>query len=444
MTDKMLAIVGGGPKAAAICAKVACLRALYQAPITTVVFEKEELGAHWRGDAGYTDGVQLLCTPAERDLGFPYGGVFGTAVASRMFADHSWAAHLVQAGDYGRWVSDGRRRPSHGLFADYVAGTIRQTAGDIHREDVTSLRREDGAWTVGFVNDDGQRDGFSGFDGVVITGSGPPLAVMGDGANSRRVYDGASFWTFREEIRDIARRAEADEADEDLVIIGAGGTAAAIAGWLVKAGVRKTIRIIGSQPTLYARADSAFENRMFENIEVWRTLSFAKRREFCDRLTRGAVWQAVIEDLTRADNVLYTPGTATGVQLEDAGDSNGALVVTYDISKDPTPPSKTAIPGPPVSAFVVIDARGFDGWWFRDWLVPSLRDRIGANPAGMEEGMAEDLSLPLGRGAPNLHAPGHSRIVHPGYSSLMSLGDMADAILRPYVKAHLDAQTRTR
>lgn len=175
---------------------------------------------------------------------------------------------------------------------------------------------------------------------------------------------------------------------------------------------------------------------MFENIEVWNTLSAHKRREFCDRLTRGAVWQTVIDDLARADNVHYTPGTASRIEFDDPNDPEGPLKVTYTISS-------TGLAGAPISGAAVIDARGFDGWWFRSWLVKSQRDQIEANFDQMEEGMSSDLTLPV-RGAPNLHVPGRSRIVHPGYSSLMALGGMADAILRPYVEPYLNIRAPLR
>lgn len=97
MTPIRLAIVGGGPKAAALCAKIACLRDLFRVPIEATVFERSTPGAHWSGgESGYTDGVQCLCTPAERDLGFPYSDAFGEPgkIAERMLAEYSWAAYL--------------------------------------------------------------------------------------------------------------------------------------------------------------------------------------------------------------------------------------------------------------------------------------------------------------------------------------------------------------
>lgn len=433
MTPIRLAIVGGGPKAAALCAKIACLRDLFRVPIEATVFERSTPGAHWSGGAsGYTDGVQCLCTPAERDLGFPYSDAFGEPgkIAERMLAEYSWAAYLIRNDEYARWVGAGRHRPSHEAFAAYIADAIARSGAVVEIGEVFKLRRQDGAWTV-FYDRDGNEEDLSEFDGVVITGSGPPRPAMGQDLGNRWVFNGQTFWTNRHGIRDHLARIDDDASDEDVVIIGAGGTAAAIAGWLVRAGVTKPIRIIGSQPTLYGRIDSAFENRMFENLEVWETLSPEKRKEFSDRLTRGAVWQTVIDDLGRAENVVYTPGEAKGVKLYDLAEPEGSLMVEYNAFA----PGASA---PPIFASVVIDARGFDGWWFREWLIPSLRDRIAKDSETLEKEMSEDLSLPLGGTAPNFHVPGKSWFKHPGHASLMTLGDMADAILLPYVLPHLN------
>ncbi len=68
---KKIAVVGGGPKAAAICAKAWCLNQDSR-QLRIQVFEKSGFGAAWNGRHGYTDGDQKLCTPAERDVGFPY------------------------------------------------------------------------------------------------------------------------------------------------------------------------------------------------------------------------------------------------------------------------------------------------------------------------------------------------------------------------------------
>ncbi|MES2351243.1 MAG: hypothetical protein V4641_27025 [Pseudomonadota bacterium] len=79
-----IAVVGGGAKAAALAAKAFALRKANVANIHITVFEKTEIGAHWTGKNGYTDGEQRLCTPAERDLGYPYFSNYHTGFAARV------------------------------------------------------------------------------------------------------------------------------------------------------------------------------------------------------------------------------------------------------------------------------------------------------------------------------------------------------------------------
>lgn len=65
--EKNLAVIGAGPKAAALAARVAAiirwrkanpaLAAAVRPPPTLHVFESSSrIAAHWYGDAGYTDG----------------------------------------------------------------------------------------------------------------------------------------------------------------------------------------------------------------------------------------------------------------------------------------------------------------------------------------------------------------------------------------------------
>ncbi len=221
MTPIRLAIVGGGPKAAALCAKIACLRDLFRVPIEATVFERSTPGAHWSGgESGYTDGVQCLCTPAERDLGFPYSDAFGEPgkIAERMLAEYSWAAYLIRNDEYARWVGAGRHRPSHEAFAAYIADAIARSGAVVEIGEVFKLRRQDGAWTV-FYDRDGNEEDLSEFDGVVITGSGPPRPAMGQDLGNRWVFNGQTFWTNRHGIRDHLARID-DEAVRFSAFIG--------------------------------------------------------------------------------------------------------------------------------------------------------------------------------------------------------------------------------
>lgn len=79
---KKLAVIGAGAKAAAIAAKADCLNRSGLADLQITLFDKGSAADNWSGLAGFTNGSQLLCTPVERDIGFPYDGVFGVRSTS--------------------------------------------------------------------------------------------------------------------------------------------------------------------------------------------------------------------------------------------------------------------------------------------------------------------------------------------------------------------------
>jgi hypothetical protein len=92
-----LAIIGTGLKGAAIAAKAAALHAAghRRPPPHIDLYDPNPVGAAWRGSIGYTDGVQPLCTLAERDLGFPYDTAsYGPGVAQAMVCDFSWQSFV--------------------------------------------------------------------------------------------------------------------------------------------------------------------------------------------------------------------------------------------------------------------------------------------------------------------------------------------------------------
>ncbi len=425
MPEQRLAIIGGGPKAAAIAAKAACLRELADLPLEVVIFERHEIGAAWLGNHGYTDGQQRLCTPAERDIGFPYDSQLAEGLGSELQVRFSWMAYAIAKGSYGDWVDRGRPKPTHREFADYIAWCIEDAALVLFGE-VTALKHRFGRWSVTYSDlATGAPMRESGFDGVVVTGPGPQSTRLPQVAD-HRIFDGVGFWL--PGIVTAAAQHAAESPDDPVVIVGSGGTAAATAAALVRAQVQNEIIVLGNQAALYARADSYFENRAFRDPKFWSALSAGDRRIFSDRLTRGAVWSNVVDLLAQVDTIDYLQGEAIRVRHDPVGDPAGALMVDYRTSADPD-----GVIAQPAS--VVIDATGFDPWWFRSLLSKTLADQTLREPA-MRSTMASDLSLPL-TGAPRLHVPMVGQAVGPAYSSLMALGSLSDVILRPYVEAAL-------
>jgi mycobactin lysine-N-oxygenase len=153
-------------------------------------------------------------------------------------------------------------------------------------------------------------------------------------------------------------------------------------------------------------------------------LSVRDRQQFTDRLTRSAVWQNVLEELSHATNLMVLSGEVRTIRNEPPGDPDGELFIEYTTSASPNVVRS-------MPAALVVDATGFDPWWFAALLPPDLSARVQSDREGMMSRMDPALALPLT--GPPLHAPPVSQVVGPGFSSLMALGAMSDAILFPYV-----------
>lgn len=428
MTSEV-AIIGAGPKAAAIAAKAHVLNAVRGSQIRITIFERYEIGANWLGDHGYTDGEARLCTPAERDLGFPYdAGLHDSAVATRMYSDFSWGAYLVAAPKTGGreglsgWVNRGRLPPSHAEYAGYLRWAIERSGAKLEIGEVIGIERGPGGWIVRRRNGKTRRSSGGPFQGVVITGPGPAQSTVAR-ANSNRIVDGVAFWSNPTGFLKLGAN-----NDDPIIIIGAGGTAAAVAARLLRDGAKNELLIIGDQAALFTRSETFFESRIFSDEEVWERLDIKIRSDFTRRLNRGVVWSTVSEQLAKSGKLTFEPGRAEEILV--AGPKGEDLAVAF----------RNRTGRHTVPASLVVDASGFDGWWFASLLPDDLRSEI-ENPdsrlqkdgrEALIENMGSDLSLFDDR-AGAIHAPVLSQAVGPGFSTLMVLGAMSDRVLSRYI-----------
>jgi mycobactin lysine-N-oxygenase len=345
-----------------------------------------------------------------------------------MLSDFSWAAYQVARNEpsYPDWVSRGRKPPTHRDFADYLRYAVDKSESAVFLGRVTGLRVEDTLWTVYQIDRETKGTATAaGFHGVVVTGPGP-AARRYPKVSDPRVFCGQTFWAKHLAVRRLLKQVK-----DQIVIIGGGGTAAAIAAWFVRTGLAgRRIVLLHNQATLFTRTASFFENRIFDDEAAWLSLNEDDRRSFTLRLNRGVVWETVTEVLADAAQLSLVPGRATAIRhgVHRLGARRPDLVVDYS----------NHLGGGELTADIVVDAAGFDAWWFRRLLPLALRAQLkDANDTEeLEKTMGADLSFAL-PDWPKLHAPMLSQIVGPGFMSLMVLGAMADRILNPYVKAAL-------
>ncbi|WP_260926748.1 SidA/IucD/PvdA family monooxygenase [Novosphingobium sp. 9] len=422
---KKLAIVGGGPKAAALVARAAVLRNLDVENVPELfVFEKKAVGSAWRGEAGYSSGHLTLCSPAEKDVGFPYAE-FGAkdgkrSIASALHARFSWSAYLVATGYFSEWVDRGRDHPTHELWADYLEWVFEKAdQGVVEGEVIRITPQKAGGWLITYRDD--EEEVTVEADGVVLTGTGKARAISGLTSKipAERLLDAETFWSHRDKVREWG----------EIAVTGAGGAAGAIVAWLSNALAEKpqaTVRSISPMGTLFLRGDGYAERRWFTDPDAWTDLSLADRRKLLERTEAGVISSRNKSIIDSASNVDYVLGKATDASWDD---DELAIDITYDgkLQKQ-------------VRADCVINAIGFDAWSLLDLVdAVAVKDILG--PRGkdtrdrLESEMLADLSFPASAGlGAGLHAPSLAALARgPGMATLGSLGLLASAILKSYL-----------
>jgi len=444
MDPATLAVIGAGPKAAAVAVRVAALHVWHaghrvaasslRPPPRLHIFERSaRAGAHWYGDAGYTDGAQEVCTPPEQDL------VDGASELGAVLdlAPYTWAAFVA-----ARSITN--RIPTHRQLADYVAWAIELAATRsgsavaLHTgAEVTRVRRDGARWRIATRAPDGaNREVATRFDGVVVTSPGPASRRFHvDAAIANRVGDARSYWS---EHRAGVRKAIA--AGGRIAVVGAGGAAAAICVDALRAVSAANepggIVIVAPQPTLFTRGDSLYENQILMDPDAWSELPREARRQVAEHLISGVVFRRVLDQLEALEHApAFMPARAVAAIPHAGG------IALWCLSLD----DRTTL----LEVDRIVDASGFDPLWFVELLdepartiarrlgVPVLADRLDRHlRLIVDAGMYDDPTVreTLIGAEPGLHVPflaGGSR--PPGRASLLQLGTVAEEILAPYL-----------
>ena len=438
MAERRIVVVGGGPKAAAIAAKAEVLNRLSRTRLQVTIIEQSEIGANWTGSHGYTDGEARLCTPAERDLGFPYDvGIAGQEVAAAMHSGYSWGAFQIERGrsdaqsGFKNWVNRGRLPPTHAEFAAYIRWAVERSGAKVEIARVERIEGDGDGWLVHRVPTPADAQRLERFDGVVFTGPGPPLRGIEVQVSNDRIADGRSFWDDPDGFL-----AQAKGSEDPLIILGAGGTAAAIAARATRAREVGLVLVIGDPAALFTRVEAFFENQIFTDAAVWKKLDKRTRRKFTARLNRGVVWAAISDELARSPKVRFEPARGKKVSVRQPLPGKEEIAVEYERGGETFG----------ATGSLAVDASGFDAWWFAPMLPDDLRDRItGATPEEekekrrkIQDEMTANLALFPDGPAP-IHAPMLSQAVGPGLMSLMALGAMSDLVLNRYTGQLIDS-----
>ena len=404
-----LAVVGAGPKGIAIAAKARVLAAAGLDAPRVVLIDPGPVAGNWTGHQGYTSGLLPLGTPPEKDIGFPYPASWGAASATvtGAMAGFGWPQHLAARGAYADWVDRGRLRPTHRQWSSYLRDVAARARAEVISARVEGLEAVGDRWRLGL-------SGGSGLwaDGVVFTGTGPPIRVPGQPLTHPRVTDGRGYW--QHEPRPGPHLAQS------ICVIGSGETAASVViDLLRRAHKRSTLDVVTSRGVLYSRGESYDENRFYSDPGDWPALAEVHRREFLERTDRG-VFSAQAEAVLNASRGFRTlAGRAVAI---DASEHQIVLTTEYGPERE-----KVAYD------FVVV-AIGFESRWFESLLGPEARARLTAARDGDLLDKRIDVDLSVAGLTPALHLPMLAGLAQgPGFPNLSCLGLLSDRVLGRYV-----------
>jgi mycobactin lysine-N-oxygenase len=407
-----LAVIGAGPKGIAIAAKARALAAAGLEVPKVVLVDRGAVAGNWSGQQGFTNGLLPLGTPPEKDVGYPYPDSWGAASTSvtRGMAEFSWQRHLIAHGRYADWVDRGRMRPTHREWSAYLGEVAERAEAEIVRGELVGLDVEGDGWRLAL-----ERGESISADGVVFTGSGPPIGVAGQPRDHPRVLDGHSYW--------LHERALKKEIAKSVCVIGSGETAASIViSLLKKSHSRSTVDVLTSRGVLYSRGESYDENRFYSDPGDWPRLAESHRREFLERTDRGVFSVQAEAILNHSRGFRTLAGRAAAIE---AGDRQVVVTIEYDDQRER------------VAYDLVVVAIGFDARWFESLLGSEARRRLD-DAAGAELERRIDVDLAVADLSPPLHLPVLAGLAQgPGFPNLSCLGLLSDRILRRYVPLEL-------
>jgi mycobactin lysine-N-oxygenase len=407
--SKRLAIVGCGPRAAAIAVRARVLRDLgWQAP-DVVAIEALSPAANWDGSNGYTDGRLLLGTTPLEDVGFPYSSNLGPDVDRLMLA-YSYMAYRVACGDYAEWVDRGLVAPTHAMLAAYFKWVVEKSELPVIAATVTRVRADDARWAIEYAGERGAGELVA--DGIVMTGPGAPMQFPRVGLtpeDESRVLNGQTFWLSASKFNGMS--------NVRIAVVGGGETSATVTSYL--AGVLHAschIDIVTRHPVVFIRNEHWTEVMYFSTAIGWPSLSDREKIEVIRHADRGTFSVAAKQALDRAYNVGVQIGSLSRIEAS-AGELQLVLSGHAGERKVPYDYVVEATGFDPMSVLAPFDDPSLFG------AAPSLRDRID-----------HDLSV---RGSdPKLHLPGLASMAQgPGFPNLSCLGLMAERILTPYLTA---------
>ncbi|MFN3002057.1 NADPH-dependent L-lysine N(6)-monooxygenase MbtG [Mycolicibacterium wolinskyi] len=418
-TTGTLAVIGAGPKAIAVAAKAAELRAMGVPAPDVVVVERAGVAANWQAVGGWTDGQHRLGTSPEKDVGFPYRSSLvqrRNAELDERMMRHSWQSYLIDIGQFAEWIDRGRPAPTHRRWSQYLNWVADDIGMNVVSGEVTEIGVDEDqqSWVL--------RTHESTVTARAVMVTGPGQAEKAILPGNPRVLSIAQFW----------HRAAAQEliSAERVAVIGGGETAATMLNELFRHRV-STITVISPQVTLFTRGEGFFENALYSDPTHWAGLTLAERRDAMNRTDRGVFSARVQEALLADDRIRHLRGR---VAHAVARDERIRLTLQTDRPAGAGVRSSSERLETVHGFDLVIDGSGADALWFVPLLAQDALDMLelglGSQLTGdsLQESIGYDLAVT--GVTPKLFLPGLAGLNQgPGFPNLSCLGLLSDRVL---------------
>lgn len=416
-----LAIVGAGPKALAIAAKASVLKKLGFKIPEIHLFEKNEVGAHWDGNFGYTSGNLPLGTPPEKDVGFSYHSQIGTDSLNEKINKHmhefSWQSFLVSNHLYSDWIDRAKPAPTHKDWSRYLKWVFKKVERDIsfYKANVNEVDIVGETWNIMYGDHGAQLNA----DGLVLTGPGE--TIIAESMLSERVFSAESFWKERHRFRALTT--------EKVLVVGSGETAAAIVACLSSSLESLNLNVMTSKGYVYTRGESYLENRVYSNPDYanWQDLAEADRMEFVTRTDRGVFSVDMQRQINHSKNIKIIPGHWKTVNPLEHGKVQVEYVYNDVLKKR--------------EFDYLIVATGGDTLKFSENLLSQnarlkLVEGVGSDFGDINAWQKKmDHNLAVDGVAPHFHLPAMAGLNQgPGFANLSCLGALSDRILTKYIQ----------
>lgn len=431
-----LVIIGAGPKAIAIAAKLKVLKHLgFSVPNLTII-ESSHVGANWRGRTGYTNGDLTLGTSPHKDIGFPYRSHYKDydwdKAINSMLLHYSWNSFLIQTSKYSDWVDQGQPAPRHKHWAKYLSWVAERVDDVVHfvHGTVDQLDIVKQRWQIRYV-DQSKNQQLIEADGLLVSGPGqstmPGAVELDDG-----ILDGVTFWRdFYPKYAMGKIRNAANCYAQRFAIVGAGEQAAEMCRTLLQHAPYLsdvTVELYAPRGTVLSRGEGYRENAVYSDPvgRLWSHLNKKERKEVIAHTDHGVFSPALVKKLGVLEEIRIVPARVEKIKRI----SSDKVQLSYIQGKQH---GKAEYDG------VIVSLGGSLTNFLKKLLTPSALNYLQQSLSipefdtpFLENIMNEHLAIANLK--PYLHLPSVAALNQgPGFGNLSCLGRLSDRILKNYI-----------